>query len=192
MMETEISQPVFSRITKVTKIAGADQEIRLTASAEELEALAAQYGLEQLSRLVAEVTISRRRKGQAKVAGVLQADFVQVCVVTLDPVETALEHRFERHFQPAPRGGDGAEAVAKKEVEIDPLAEDPADYYANDLIDLGQLIAEELGLNIDPYPRKAGVELASEKSDDAAVKGRSDEDDPHPFAALKNIKPGSG
>ncbi len=43
------------------------------------------------------------------------------------------------------------------------------------MIDLGEALAEQLALALDPYPRKPGAKLPSEASDDGA----------NPFSALK-------
>jgi hypothetical protein len=43
---------------------------------------------------------------------------------------------------------------------IDPLADEP-EPLEGDRIDLGEIVAEELALAIDPYPRAPGAELAA-------------------------------
>ena len=79
-------------------------------------------------------------------AGRLAADVAQSCVVTFEPVAAKVEAEFDRLFS-----GD-LPAETEGEVEIDPEAEMPEPLVAGKL-DLGEILAEELSLALDPYPR---------------------------------------
>ena len=98
-----------------------------------------------------------------------QAQVTQLCVVTLEPFEAGIEEQVELRFVPA--------AKIEEEEELPPESLEGPDEipYENDVIDLGEALAEQLALALDPYPRKPGAVLPDEASDD----------DANPFAALK-------
>ena len=66
---------------------------------------------------------------------------------------------------------------APDEEELDPESLEGPDEipYENDEIDLGEALAEQLALALDPYSRKPGAELPGEVLDDGAS----------PFTVLK-------
>ena len=68
-----------------------------------------------------------------------------------------------------------AQAPAK-DLKLD---DEPPEMLVDGKIDLGAIATEFLLLGIDPYPRKAGVEFAPIKADDAEAR---------PFAALEALK----
>jgi len=72
--------------------------------------------------------------------------------------------------------------VAEREIIVDAASEDAPEPLEGDEIDLGELMAEQLGLGIDPYPRRPGAILEiPETASEAALK---------PFAALQALKKG--
>src|SRR3546814_5101780 len=82
-----------------------------------------------------------------------------VCSSDLRIAET-----FVRSFAPAIAGaGTRNEGTGEDEADwLDPDAADPPDLLEDDRIDAGEVVAEELALALDPYPRKAGVDLPPE------------------------------
>jgi hypothetical protein len=103
----------------------------------------------------------------------LEADVIQSCVVTLEPVRSLVRDRFEATF------AEGADAQDAPEVEVDPAAADPPEPIVGGKLELGELAAQHLSLAIDPYPRRAGAELDPGSAD----AGRED----RPFAALSKL-----
>ncbi|HEY8290108.1 MAG TPA: DUF177 domain-containing protein [Acetobacteraceae bacterium] len=99
--------------------------------------------------------------------GHLRARVVQTCVISLDEFETAVEERFRIRFVPAGQEDD----------DSDPESDDEIPYEGN-VVDIGEAAAEQLGLVLDPYPRKPGAELPES---DAEVP-------PHPFAGLGALR----
>ena len=86
--------------------------------------------------------------------GHLSAEVVQTCVVTLEPVTVVIDVALERLYgcDVAQDFEDGA-----GEVFLD-LADDlPAEPLTDDVLDLGAAAAEQLALELDPYPRKPGA-----------------------------------
>jgi uncharacterized metal-binding protein YceD (DUF177 family) len=143
----------------------------MTAAADERSALAMRFDLIALDELHASGTVCPGEvRGWVVVEGRLQANVRQVCVVTTEPVSAVVNSEFRRIFAP-----EGSEPP---EVELDPLAEEPEPLIGNRL-DLGEIVAEELSLALDPYPRAPGVELP-ESATQTDASG--------PFAALAQLR----
>jgi hypothetical protein len=102
-------------------------------------------------------------------------------VVTLEPVSETIAETFERTFLPGPEDRQSEPL----EIEIDPEAEDPPDPLEGTTLDLKEVIAEQLALSVNPYPKKPGAvaDLPSESGEEDRVS---------PFAVLGNIKSRSG
>lgn len=143
----------------------------------------AQYlGVVAVDRMTGSFKITRWRARGLKLAGELTATVVQSCVVTLEPVREEISCQFERRFLPAemlePAGEDG-------EVFVDPEGEDPPESLTSE-IDLGEILVEELALNLNPYPRKPGVSF--EEAAGAHPEGEAKLAKDNPFAALARLK----
>jgi uncharacterized metal-binding protein YceD (DUF177 family) len=133
--------------------------------------LAKLAGLRTLPRLTATFDVARRGAG-LRVAGHVSATVGQTCVVTLEPLENAVEEDVDLVFADeaavAPSGEDG-----ERETEA----------LVDGQIDLGAVASEFLILGIDPYPRKPGAEFAAAEVDAGGA---------HPFAALAALKKDPG
>jgi uncharacterized metal-binding protein YceD (DUF177 family) len=68
---------------------------------------------------------------------------------------------------------------------VEELEGDEPDIVNGGAIDLGELAAEELALNLDPYPRKPGAELAAELGSVQPENEQRSGDSP--FAALRKL-----
>lgn len=166
----------FSRPIAADQI-GPQETIRgIAANATERHRLAERFGLLALDRLTATLRLRRGRAGLIQVEGRFEADVVQACVVTLEPVPAQLAVDFAVSFGAAvsPPGG---------EVIVGVDEEDPPEEMVNGRIDLGETVAQQLAVALDPYPRSAatksdaGAAAASEDAAGAPPKG--------PFAALQ-------
>ena len=146
---------------------------RLAADAAERAALAARFGLSAIEVLRADVTVDRRRDGAVRVRGHWTARYTQLCVVTLEPFELARDDAIDTLFLDMPADGDGVEAiVAPDEGDVEPLT--------GRMVDLGELVAQMFGVQIDPYPRSPAAGEAQEAdAGDASGAG--------PFAQLKDL-----
>lgn len=135
-------------------------------------------GILKVSDLRAEFRINRWRSRGLKLQGTLDARVEQACVVTLDPVDSTIHATFERRFLPADMIDPDGDA---EEVFVDPEGEDPPEPLTHEL-DLGEIVAEELALNLDPYPRKPGISF--EEKPEAPPEPKA-----NPFAKLARLKP---
>lgn len=151
--------------------------MHLAASAEECGLLARRFELIDLTRLEGDVrVVPVEGTDVIHVSGHLSADVVQSCVVTLDPVPATVEADFDRLFS------DDVPDEVEGEVEIDPEADAPEPLVGG-MLDLGEILAEELSLALEPYPRSPEADrLLAEQQDDLSDSQRS------AFAALGPLR----
>jgi uncharacterized metal-binding protein YceD (DUF177 family) len=156
----------------------------IEADEAERAALAQRFALPALARLRAEVTLAS--EGPAiHATGTLSADLTQTCAVSGEPfavaIDVPVDLRFVRESTlPQSETEDG-------EIAVDLTAEDSDEIeYAGDSFDLGEAVAQTLGLAIDPYAEGPGAAAAR------AEAGLSDETTPSgPLAeALKGLTRG--
>ena len=140
--------PEFSRHQILTDPPQAGVEDRLEASPAECAALAQRFGIEALKHFSARFTRKPYPGGGLLISGRLKAEPVQLCIVSLEPVTERLDKPFTLVVLPP----DGA-------LSEDPDGPDEIQADATGHFDLGEALAEELSLSLNPYPRKAGAHL---------------------------------
>jgi hypothetical protein len=162
----------------------ADEPVRAT--------IAKSIGLSALPRLDAAFEVTRHGRDGLHVAGRVSARVGQLCVVTLDPIESDVEEAVDVTFDPnaAPKSDDAAEkaplrgkSAAKTAVTIELDDDEAPEPLFGDTIDLGALAIEFLVVGLDPYPRKPGAKFE--------LPAVADETE-HPFAALAKLRGGQG
>ena len=151
----------------------------IEATPEERAALVRRFNIEGLDHLEARVRLVRRGT-QVLAEADVEADAVQACVVSLDPVPAHLSFRAVQAYDPDVR--ESGEFDDLLDVEDD----DPPEPLVEDTVDIGELVAERFGLALDPYPRKPGATVDPRYL--APEQEVEDEERPHPFAALKRLK----
>lgn len=173
-----MTAPEFSRPVRIDTIGEQPRETQVAAETVERIALARRFGLLELDRLEAAVTLSRTGE-EVMVAGTLRAEVVQPCVASGAPVPAALIVPFETLFRPQPAAGRPDEEVELSESEMDVVFYDQAE------IDLGEAVAETLSLNLDPFPRAPEADAVLRA---AGVQREGEEEKENPFAALSGLK----
>jgi hypothetical protein len=145
-------------------------------------ALAPLAALRALPEFSAVFDVTRRGAG-LRVVGLVKGRVGQTCVVTLEPIENAVDEEVDLLFSPdapiAPEGGEPAHQTVGHTADED----EPPEPLIGGAIDLGAIATEFLMLGIDPYPRKQGAEFAAPAGDTETE---------HPFAALAALKKPSG
>jgi hypothetical protein len=147
---------------------------RLVADARARAAIATALDLERVDALEAGIILTPWLDG-AEIEGRWQAEIEQICSVSLDAFTTLLAGAFR--VRVVPPGSPNAPAV-EQEIVIDPDAEDPPDELAGQTIDLGGYVIEHLAMELDPFPRRPGVEFDAPKAPAA----------PSPFDVLGRLK----
>ncbi|HEY8574657.1 DUF177 domain-containing protein [Phenylobacterium sp.] len=173
-MSGEWAKPI-----RLHEIARGPLRLQVEADAGQRSKIAADLGLESLPALTAEVTLKPWLDG-VEMTGRFRAIVEQVCSVTLDPFEQPLEGDIE--VRAVPPGSPHAPTLDGREMELDPDAPDPPDVLEGDALDVGAYVVEHLALEIDPFPRKPGVEFQFTRP----------EPEEGPFAALKKLKDPEG
>lgn len=165
--------PEFSHILHAHEIGVAARAATLSAAPQECAALAKRFDLIELARL--DATLSARAvAGGVHVTGRFRAVGVQPCGLSGAPVAFDLDEPVDLRFT-------AVVAVAADEVELTDTDLDtlPMD---GDSIDLGEAVAQSLGLALDPYPRAEGAALpAAVVPEDQVVPLKR----PNPFGVLK-------
>ena len=138
--------PAFRRLYDVARLPAGGDLAALEASPEEREALARRFGLDALHALTAKLNIARTTAASIKVSGEARAAIEQTCVLTLERFGSTLIFPVEEVFRTNRGGGGRLQAVEAFDDEGAPLVVGQA-------IDLGELVAQELGMTIDPYPK---------------------------------------
>ena len=144
-------------------------------------------GLREVLSVSASLDVTPMSGGRYRVAGRVRARIGQICVVTLDPMETDIDEAIDLIFAPPdqiPQMADLVDEAEQTEADIP----DPPEPIENGIIDLGRLVTDALYLAVDPYPRKSDAVF------EPLVEAPDPED--HPFAALKALtvapkKPGA-
>jgi uncharacterized metal-binding protein YceD (DUF177 family) len=159
--------------------------LEISASDSERSALAKRFGFLGLPAFAAWVTLDRRPGGQVVVEGRLRGKIIQACILTLDPVNQDLDEAFRLVFKQGlteEKDPESGEALVSAQVDApEPLP--------GNLLDIGEIVAEQLSLAADPYPRKHGVKL-----EDVLPKPHKDgrhvphEARRHPFAGLAALR----
>lgn len=175
-----MTQPEFSFKLKISELSQRPKTYRFAASAEAGGRLARRFGIEAVGRLDGEIEARRWRRDGIAATCTFSADVVQASVVSGEPVSQTVEGSFDVRFHP-----EADMLQPEGDVALDLDAEDPPEPMNLVEAELGEIIAQELALVLDPYPRLEGEEF--EGGDDAD----SDDTRENPFAVLARLKPDS-
>ena len=146
-------RPEFSRRVPLARVGAEPFRQRIAAGEEERAALARRFDLLALDRLCAAIELARCGSGLVQLRAAFEAEFVQSCVVTLDPVAGAVTEEFTLLYGP-PEAETDAARIAGEELAFEPLV--------GDAVDIGEAVAQEFSLSLPPFPRCPGVSVESE------------------------------
>lgn len=158
----------FSRPLQVDRVPNLGCHERLAANEKECAALAKRFDLPKIHSLGGLLKVVPWRGGGLKITGTLNARVDQVSVISLETFTSDLEFAVERYFL-SPRAGQ-------------PTAEEDVDIIENGSVDLGEILAESMALELDPNPRMEGEVFndIEEHPESAKVS---------PFIDLSKLKP---
>ena len=169
-----VSLSEFSHELKISELGGKMRSIHLSADAFQRAALAKRFDLAELDRLDADLTMTTEGT-DIFATGELNAILAQICVATNVPVPVTISEPISIRFISEPR--------VDEEAEFELAAEDcDVIFHDGQLIDLGEAVAQSLGLALDPYPRSPNADALLKA---AGVKG---EDEAGPFGVLASLK----
>ena len=136
-------RPEFSCPVHPADLGAEPYALSLRPSEEQRALLARRFELIALDRLEATLELRRHPNNDVLATGAVEADVIQRCIVTLEPVEKRVQARFRRLYIAA----DVTLGVGEEE-DWEPLAGG---------LDAGELVAQEFGLALDPFPRAPGA-----------------------------------
>lgn len=145
--------PEFSRPVRVDRIPASGIVREIAAAEDERRALASRFAIVSIESLSARVALRRAGGGDVAVSGRFSARVVQECVVTLDPVASDIEEEIALLFRPVAQ-----EALDEKTVVIS--AHEDFEPFAGESLDIGEVVAVELALCLDPFPRSPEADAA--------------------------------
>ena len=157
------ARPEFCRLVPLARLGSEPFRQEIVATEAECAALARRFDLLGLARLAASAELARQGPGVVLCAA-FEAEFVQSCVVTLDPVPGAVAEHFTLLYGP-PEAEESAAAGAD-DVAFEPLS--------GDAIDIGEAVAQEFSLALPPFPRSPEATIETDALSRLAQQGRSE------------------
>ena len=176
--------PEFSKLLAVTDVPPNGKVVRFEVGEGERAALATRFNLIALDKFKGTANVKPWRRHGLVVEGTLEADVVQACIATLEPIDAHVKSSFTLNFLPLEMIERDAAKASDKEIIVDVQNEDPPEAIENGVIDLGEAMSEQLAIAIDPYPKKPGAVFKPAEITSAEVT----EIKPNPFAALEKLK----
>ncbi len=183
----KIPGPEFVREIEIVTLKGERRELDVAATPAEMAALAVRFGVNGITNLTARVALTPFASGnKLALKARFAADIAQTCVVTLEPLTNRIDGEFfaefvERAFKDKP-----------DEIEFGIDDDDPPEPIVDGRIEFGELIAQNLGLLIDPFPRAPGAHFEPISiGEDEGINGAEavvEPVRPNPFAVLEQLK----
>ena len=167
--------PEFSRIVRLDRISESGIVREIAADAAERRALARRFAIVAIERFSATVSLRRTREGDVRLAARLSARAIQDCVVTLEPVPGEIEEEVTLLLRPV-----RDDAPTPKTVVIPP--DEDFEPFAGEAIDIGEAVAVELALSLDPFPRSPDADSAFDPGETGESSSSAAES---PFRALE-------
>lgn len=162
-----MSAPELSRMIKPRHLPAAP--VVIEANPEECAALARRFGIPAVHSLHAEVVLEDRAGG-VRATGRLDARIVQNCAISGEEFEVAVAEPLALRF--VVEGRPDPALAEDDEIEIELTFEECDEIeYSGEAFDVGEAVAQSLGLAIDPYAEGPTADAARQKagivSDDA-------------------------
>ncbi len=150
---TGTAQPEFSRPVPLARLGAEPFRQEIAASEAERAALALRFDLPAVDRLSAAVELVLLGNDMFRLRASFSAEFVQSCVITLDPVGGAVSEEFTLLYGPPEVEAEAGETV-EDEIAFEPLA--------GNAIDVGEAVAQQFSLALPPFPRSPDAILDAE------------------------------
>lgn len=166
--------PELSRMIKARHLP--QKPVVIEADDDECEALACRFALVAVKSLRASVALDRKGD-EVTATGILKADIIQQCAISGDDLPVSIDEKVLLRFAPP------TDYTDEENAEIELSAEDcEIIEFTGGSFDLGEAVAQTLGLAIDPYASGA-------KADDVRNRiGLNEPERENSFAALAALK----
>lgn len=171
MLGSKNELPELTRMVKA-RLLPADA-VLIEADERERVALATRFAIASIERLSARIELEQCQKG-VRAEGTLEADITQNCSVAGEPFPVRIKETIALRF--IEEGTASLTPSEDDEIDFDLTAEDCDEIeYAGDSFDLGEAVAQSLGLAIAPY---AEGPSASEARSQAGIVEEGQQDGP--------------
>ena len=164
--------PEFSRLVPLARLGPGLFREQIEATPSEREKLSRRFDLLALDRLTAGVELRRQGDELIVLEAAFEAEFLQSCVVTLEPIAGTVSDRFVLVYGPV-EAEQQETGTQQAEAAFEPLN--------RDVIDIGEAVAQELSLSLPAFPRHPDAKIDVETS--VASTGS-------PFISLARLKHG--
>lgn len=142
----------LTRMVKARALPAAS--VVIEASPEECARLAARFGLGAVHSLRAEIALEAKPRA-IRATGRLHAEIMQPCAISAEDFPVTIDEPVDLRFVEA------TTRPASEEEEIELEADDCDEIaFAGDMFDLGEAVAQTLGLAIDPYAEGPNADAA--------------------------------
>ncbi len=158
-------------------------EILIEASSEECSALAERFGIVSIDNLSANLTVKAKTEFDGVlVAGNIKASLAQTCTVSLQDVPEAIDEEFSLLLV----SPEVANNMDDDEAYLDENAPE-YDALESDIVEVGEVVAQTLGITMNQYPRAEGFEMSVSGNQNVSV-NEGELEKPNPFADLAKLK----
>ncbi len=175
----------IERVVDLEKLGPAGTALEIATSESERAALAKRFGFLGLPAFSARMTVDRKPGGRIVVEGRLKGRIVQACILSLDPVTQELDDAFRLVFA---EDVDEERDPESGEALLNANGDAPEPLTGN-MLDVGEIAAEQLSLTADPYPRRPGIRLEDVlPKPKGGARRAAPEPRRHPFAGLAALR----
>jgi hypothetical protein len=162
-MSSGANTPPTSELERLIKVKGLPAEpIVIEADASERSALAKRFGLPGIDSLLAQVDVEQRGT-TIRASGTLKAAIRQSCAISSEDFPAQIEEALDLRFVEAGTPNPAVDEEGEIEVELEADDCDEID-YSGEAFDLGEAVAQTLGLAIDPYAEGPSADEARAKA----------------------------
>jgi hypothetical protein len=170
--------PPIARLYDLNRLSEAGYEAAIELGPDEMATLAQWVDVVGVNRFEGRVSLTRLSSTRFNYAAHLEADIVQACTVTLEPVSARISLDFTRELHLVRQ----LKKMIDFSGELSPAAGngDVPEEIDNTRFDLAAPLLEEFSLAIDPYPRAPGVAFD--------VPAATEDPPENPFAVLGKLK----
>jgi uncharacterized metal-binding protein YceD (DUF177 family) len=174
-------EPELSVLITISQIQDGFFKTDIKATNEQSIKLARRFGLIELKSFNASLKATLlATEPIVLVEGSFKAKVIQQCVVTLDSVSNEVKGIFICKYSESP------EVEYTGPIDFDLMTEEPPELIIDGQFDVGIILTEQLGLELNSFPRTVGVSF--DAPSDIISTNKFEKHCSNPFEVLKKLK----
>ncbi len=174
-------EPELSVLITISQIQDGIFKKDIKATKEQRIKLAKRFGMIELQSFNASLkTTLLATEPRIVVEGSFEAKVVQQCVVSLEPVFSNVKGVFCCKYSESP------EVKNTGPIDFDLMTEEPPELIIDGQFDVGIILTEQLGLELNSFPRSLGVSFGAPS--DITSANKLEKRGSNPFDVLKKLK----